>query len=51
MTMSYKSILVHLDTSARAHPRFEMALQLAHQFHARLTGVSRRTFPHRTHSS
>ncbi|MPW22571.1 universal stress protein [Paraburkholderia sp. CNPSo 3157] len=37
--MSYKSILVHLDTSARAHPRLEMALQLAHQFRARLTGI------------
>jgi nucleotide-binding universal stress UspA family protein len=37
--MSYKSILVHLDTSARAHPRLEMALQLAHRFHARLTGL------------
>lgn len=37
--MSYKSILVHLDTSARAHPRLEFALRLAHQFHARLTGI------------
>lgn len=37
--MSYKSILVHLDTSARAHPRLEVALQLAHQFHAKLTGI------------
>ena len=27
--MSYKTILVHLDTSARAHPRLETALQLA----------------------
>jgi nucleotide-binding universal stress UspA family protein len=37
--MSYKSILVHLDTSARAHPRLEIALQLAHRFHATLTGL------------
>jgi nucleotide-binding universal stress UspA family protein len=37
--MSYKSILVQLDTSARAHPRLEIALRLAHQFHARLTGL------------
>ncbi|WP_233805287.1 universal stress protein [Paraburkholderia sp. HP33-1] len=37
--MSYKSILVHLDTSVPAHPRFEIALQLAHRFHARLTGL------------
>ncbi|WP_233853686.1 universal stress protein [Paraburkholderia sp. HD33-4] len=37
--MSYKSILVHLDTSVRTHPRLEMALKLAHRFHARLTGL------------
>src|ERR1700759_856096 len=37
--MSYKSILVHLDTGIRAHPRLEIALQLAHRFHARLTGL------------
>ncbi|MBB5444961.1 MULTISPECIES: universal stress protein [unclassified Paraburkholderia] len=37
--MSYKSILVHLDTSVRAHPRLEIALQLAHRFHATLTGL------------
>ncbi|MBB5511227.1 nucleotide-binding universal stress UspA family protein [Paraburkholderia sp. JPY681] len=36
--MSYKSILVHLETSVRAHPRLEIALQLA-RFHARLTGL------------
>jgi nucleotide-binding universal stress UspA family protein len=39
MAMSYKSILVHLDTSARAHARLEVALRLAHQFQARLTGI------------
>jgi nucleotide-binding universal stress UspA family protein len=39
MAMSYTSILVHLDTSTHAHPRLELALQLAHRFHARLTGV------------
>ncbi|NML31203.1 universal stress protein [Paraburkholderia antibiotica] len=37
--MSYKSILVHLDTSARAHPRLELAVQLAYRFQARLTGL------------
>lgn len=37
--MSYKSIVVHLDTSERAHPRFELALRLAKQFGAHLTGV------------
>ncbi|EDZ99921.1 UspA domain protein [Burkholderia sp. H160] len=37
--MSYKSILVHLDTSVRAHPRLELALHLAHRFHATLTGL------------
>ncbi|MBB5461069.1 nucleotide-binding universal stress UspA family protein [Paraburkholderia sp. Cpub6] len=37
--MSYKSILVHLDTSARAHLRLEIASHLAHRFHARLTGL------------
>ncbi|MFP3247521.1 MAG: universal stress protein, partial [Paraburkholderia sp.] len=29
--MSYKTIVVHLDTSQRAHPRLEMALRLAKQ--------------------
>ncbi|SDG10081.1 universal stress protein [Paraburkholderia phenazinium] len=37
--MSYKTILVHLDTSKRAHPRLELALRLARQFGAHLTGV------------
>lgn len=37
--MSYKSILVHLDTSVHAQPRLEIALQLAHRFHARLTAL------------
>ncbi|RZF25683.1 universal stress protein [Paraburkholderia sp. UYCP14C] len=37
--MTYKSILVHLDTSARAQSRLTIALQLAHRFHARLTGL------------
>ncbi|MBP0588626.1 universal stress protein [Paraburkholderia sp. LEh10] len=37
--MSYKSILVQLDTGAHAHPRLEIALRLAHRFHARLTGL------------
>jgi nucleotide-binding universal stress UspA family protein len=37
--MSYKSIAVHLDTSERAHPRLELALRMARQFGAHLTGV------------
>ena len=37
--MSYKSIVVQLDASARAHPRLEYALRLATQFDAHLTGV------------
>ncbi|MBN3791852.1 universal stress protein [Burkholderia sp. Ac-20353] len=37
--MSYKSLVVHLDTSDRAHSRLEFALRLARQFDAHLTGV------------
>jgi nucleotide-binding universal stress UspA family protein len=37
--MSYKTILVHLDTSVRAHPRLETALQLAKRFDAYLIGL------------
>jgi nucleotide-binding universal stress UspA family protein len=37
--MSYKTIVVHLDTSERAHPRLEIALRLAKHFSAHLTGV------------
>jgi len=37
--MTYKTIVVHLDTSQRAHPRLELALRLAKQFDAHLTGV------------
>ncbi len=37
--MGYTNILVHLDTSTHAHPRLELALQLAHRFNTRLTGV------------
>jgi nucleotide-binding universal stress UspA family protein len=37
--MSYKSIAVHLDTSERAHPRLELALDLAKRFDAHITGV------------
>jgi nucleotide-binding universal stress UspA family protein len=37
--MSYKSIVVLLDMSARAHPRLEYAIRLARQFDAHLTGV------------
>ena len=37
--MSYKSIAVHLDTSKRAHARLEIALRLAREFEAELTGA------------
>ncbi|WP_144156212.1 universal stress protein [Paraburkholderia sp. BCC1885] len=37
--MSYKTIVVHLDTSRHAHARLEMALQLAKHFGAHLVGV------------
>jgi len=37
--MSYPSILVHLDTGTHAQSRLELALQFAHRFHAKLTGV------------
>jgi len=30
---------VQLDTGVHAHPRLEVALRVAHQFHARLTGL------------
>jgi len=37
--MTYKTILVHLDTSTRAHTRLDLALALAHRFHAKLSAV------------
>ncbi|CAB3737905.1 universal stress protein [Paraburkholderia phenoliruptrix] len=37
--MSFKTIVVHLDTSPNAHPRLETALGVAKQFGAHLTGV------------
>jgi len=37
--MSYKSIVVQLDTSTRAQARLEYAMRLASQFGAHLTGV------------
>jgi nucleotide-binding universal stress UspA family protein len=37
--MSYKSIVVQLDTSKRTHSRLEYALRLAKQFDAHLSGV------------
>ncbi|MET3820796.1 nucleotide-binding universal stress UspA family protein [Burkholderia sp. PvR073] len=37
--MSYKSMVVHLDTSTRAHSRLEFALRLARRFGAHLTGL------------
>ncbi|MGN6650766.1 universal stress protein [Trinickia sp.] len=36
--MSYKSIFVHLDSSEAVHSRLELALSLAQQFDAYLTG-------------
>jgi nucleotide-binding universal stress UspA family protein len=36
--MSYKSILVHLDTGEAVHSRLELGLSLAKQFDAHLTG-------------
>ncbi|WNC94034.1 universal stress protein [Paraburkholderia sp. FT54] len=37
--MSFKTIVVHLDTSPKAHPRLEIALRLARQFGAHLIGA------------
>ncbi|MEZ2354636.1 universal stress protein [Caballeronia sp. RCC_10] len=37
--MTYKTVLVHLDTSVRAHPRLETALQLARRFDAHVVGL------------
>ncbi|CAB3757789.1 universal stress protein [Paraburkholderia humisilvae] len=37
--MSYKSVLVHLDTSERTPQRLDAALQLARRFDAHLTGL------------
>ncbi|MFC0398328.1 universal stress protein [Paraburkholderia rhizosphaerae] len=37
--MTYKSLLVHLDTSERAPQRLDAALQLARRFGAHLTGL------------
>lgn len=37
--MSYKSLLVHLDASDRAHPRLEFALRVAKRFDAHVTAI------------
>ena len=37
--MSYKTLLVHLDTSHRVQARLEIALRLAREFDAHLTGL------------
>jgi nucleotide-binding universal stress UspA family protein len=37
--MSYKSIVVHLDTSERTHRRLDVAVRMAGQFGAHLTGA------------
>jgi nucleotide-binding universal stress UspA family protein len=37
--MSYKTLLVHLDSSHRAQARLEIALRLARRFDAHLTGL------------
>ena len=39
--MSYKHLLVHLDTSRRAPERLDLAATLAKRFGARLTGLFR----------
>lgn len=37
--MSYKTLLVHLDSSARSQTRLEIALRLAQRYGAHLTGL------------
>ncbi|APR39297.1 universal stress protein [Paraburkholderia sp. SOS3] len=37
--MSYRSILVHLDNSERSAPRLDVALRIAKQFGAQITGL------------
>ncbi|WP_028213011.1 universal stress protein [Paraburkholderia mimosarum] len=44
--MSYKTVLVHLDTSTGAHTRLSFALKLARKFGAHLDGVFALCDPH-----
>lgn len=44
--MSYKTVMVHLDTSAGAHTRLSFALKLARKFDAFLDGVFTLFDPH-----
>src|SRR6516225_10515604 len=44
--MSYKTLMVHLDTSARANARLSLALTLARRFGAHLDGLFATFEPH-----
>jgi nucleotide-binding universal stress UspA family protein len=44
--MTYKTLLVHLDTSARANARLSLALKLARTFGAHLDGLFATFMPH-----
>ncbi|SDD15658.1 universal stress protein [Paraburkholderia lycopersici] len=44
--MTYKTVMVHLDTSAGAHTRLSFALKLARKFDAHLDGVFAMFDPH-----
>jgi nucleotide-binding universal stress UspA family protein len=44
--MSYKTVMVHLDTSTGTHPRLALALKLARKFNAYLDGVFAMCDPH-----
>ena len=44
--MTYKTVMVHLDTSAGAHTRLGIALKVAHKFDAHLDGVFAMFDPH-----
>ncbi|WP_321924664.1 universal stress protein [Paraburkholderia guartelaensis] len=44
--MTYKTVMVHLDTSTGAHTRLSLALRLARKFDAHLDGVFAMSDPH-----
>ena len=44
--MTYKTVMVHLDTSTGTHPRLSLALKLARKFGAHLDGVFAMCDPH-----
>ncbi len=46
ITMSYKTIMVHMDTSARASARLSLALKLGRRFGAHLDGLFAAFEPH-----